>query len=336
MTTILQERKELENFNKGFLSFSEKNKKLVELKKSFYDKMIHCHNNKTLKVEERVRKTKTFYLALLRTSNLSHEVFNRMIFIIKKDLDKINLELDSNQNMDTSGLTNEERRTFEGLENNMNIFLENIKITLNSILYEKQQNIHILEDKILRERELIKTLGEKPETFFEELNVETQIEALQSEEENLEQIINEKILKLIKVSENFLGKGNNNLQGDIRIYDKFLEKLYLDYEQTKKDSAIPMTVLVHKGELLEEHASKFAAIVVGLSGVSLIASLSGFVAAAAIFSSAFGIIATGGEALQALPFMKKHIFPKIDAKITHMLKTNSQAIQEDIEIRKAA
>lgn len=336
---ITDERNKLENFNKKLFSFREKSKRLSEMKESFLLKMEDAER------EENIEGTKTYYVALLRTVRLSYNVYHAMFEVIKKDLSESGFIENSNKNEIIEFFNlyekvrleqehdivkkNEILRQIEAMKKsflesdiNMHKFIEEIRFKLTKIIEDNSKNIELIESKIDEEKKILENLANRPQTFFQELESVIDLHKRIEEEKAIEQQINKEITDLFNVAEKYLGKGNSNLKEDFNVFTKVLTFLNQDYERTKIDITPGFNFLLQKGEVLEKHASKFAGVVVLLSGVSAIASLAGLGVAAAVFSSAFGIVATGGEMLQSLPYVKNNILPKLDNRIKKVFTNN--------------
>lgn len=323
MSNIFEERSDLEKINRSIFSFTKKSHRISELKESFITKLDEAEKN------EDVDKAKVYFMALLRTVNLSHLVYHNMIKVINDDYNKISLgNVDSRQeiekliayllekNPDKQQEILAMKTNLQSSQVRIDSFIQNILSGINKIRVDNEQKIIRIENLIEKERANLDDMANKsPKTFFEELIKLKETHSEIIEERVLEEEINKQIRSMLDSTLNFVGSNSDNLKNEMGIFRNSLINIY---ELLKDKGDEPFNFLVNRGAILEKHASKFAAIVVGLSAVSALATLAGLGLPAAIFGGAFSIIATGGEALQALPFVKKKL-GKLDQKISNVV-----------------
>lgn len=337
MSTIFNEKSELENIDQKFTLFYQKSHRLSELKLSFYNKMEIARNNATQKdktqteINKHIHDVQTYYVALIRTSNLSRIVYHKMTEVVKDSIDKIQIPTlyDRSEELKQYNYKTGEKESIIDIVNQKNIlqlqknmieFLAQVKQTLENILKKNTANLKLIEEKILEEQIILNKI-KNPHQIIEEIQLEANVHTLFELENKMEEEINHEIQSLLFLSRKFLGNDCETLKTDIK-------SMLNIYEDIKQNLSGPYNFLVGKGKILEKNASIFAAIVVGLSGVSAIAALAGFTTAVGIFSVAFSVVATGGEALQALPIIDRKILPRINDNITQIIKNNEKAKQE--------
>lgn len=335
MDKLFEERNFLErqdsDLQKKIFSFSKKNKRIGELKLSFYKRL------KTAQEKEDIESIKKYLNILLRTIKLSKLIYQNIIKTLEEEEKLLFRELNEKEindfflqykivKQEIEKSTNQQQ-TFP-LEEFKNAFITNSRELSNYIYqignqirelkYQNSSSIPRIQEIIKQEEILFNDLISKNEDFLTKNIEEIQIHNLLLQEKRIEDEIELIIQKILKISSDFLKNNSQIIKDNKTLLEKLLLELEKDYQLSKKYANIPFEKLVEKGEILEKHASKFALTVVFLSGVSALSALFGVGIITGLFTTAFTIVATGGEMLQALPFVKRKIFPKLDLAINNL------------------
>lgn len=296
MVDIYEELKTLRKGETSFFGFMQKKTQdLSRLKLNFYDKM------KKLEYDEDNQKAHSYLNYLLRTVNLSVEIYSNMsnnLRIVLSQIDPNALKVENTNEFGEFDPGNE----FLTLKKNLVRYIGFIKSFTNDILFNRERGNIVLEIRQLALNQLndIKKMENEPHTLFQDLEFQKDFHRLLLKEEELSKILIQKIKLLEKETISFVGQLKKQVEKVKGVFK------YIVAELTKKRQLQnPIKPLMAASYGLEKHASLFAATIFGLTIVEIIAIFYGFETIHPVCKTGILWLAKIGEPLQAIPAMKK-------------------------------
>lgn len=288
MTTILDEKKFLENSQKSIFSLKKKSKNLSKLKISFYEKF------KKAQYEENISEMEKYFSYLHRTSILSKKIYSRSY----KEFQEIKNTLPGLTADIPQGIFYDENSSSSSSLTRIQVelvkYIQIIQKYLDEIV-GKEDLFNYIENYIDNEEKLLQLLQYQKETIFNEINEEHQLYELLLKEEELSNRVIVSIEKIFNETQTFSQKIKKMLK-ESQPYISNISKHPISNTFLSAERA---------GEFLEQNASAFAATIVTLSCIGNVALLLGNPEITALTSATILVMAEYGEGLQAIPAIKK-------------------------------
>lgn len=288
MTTILDEKKILENSQKNIFSLKKKSKNLSKLKISFYEKF------KKAQYDEDIPKMNLYFSYLHRTSILSKKIYSKSykeFQEIKDTLPRLTVNIPQGVFYDENSSSSS---SLTKIQVELVKYVQIIQKYLDEIV-GKEDLFTYIENYIDNEEKLLQLLQYQKETIFNEISEEHQLYELLLKEKELSDRVIISIEKIFDETQTFSQKIKKMLK-DSQPYISNISRHPLSNTFLGAEKA---------GEFLEHNASAFAATIVTLSCIGNVALLLGNPEITALTSATILVMAEYGEGLQAIPAIKK-------------------------------